>query len=126
MGLDRLKGHFLGAAVGDYDNDGYDDLYLTAYRGGALLHNEKGKGFQDVTAQAGIKPQPWGTSAAFADVDGSGRLGLFIGNYASLRPAHRPAALQDVREDDRLRPALLPAGARASCIATWAAASSRT
>src|SRR5438270_845971 len=41
-GLDRLRGHFLGCAVGDYDNDGFPDIYLTAYHGGALLHNEQG------------------------------------------------------------------------------------
>ena len=59
----RCTGHFLGCAVGDYDNDGYDDLYISGYRTGLLLHNEEGKGFRDVTQAAGLKPQPWGTSA---------------------------------------------------------------
>ncbi|HLV81518.1 MAG TPA: CRTAC1 family protein [Chthonomonadaceae bacterium] len=111
-GLDKLHGHFLGCAVGDYDNDGFDDIYLSAYRGGVLLHNEareqgtgnreQGTGnrrrqsqhptpntrlFRDVTQQAGIKPQPWGTSAAFADIDGSGRLSLYIGNYVRFGPS---------------------------------------
>lgn len=87
MGLDKLKGHFLGCAVGDYDNDGFDDLYISGYRTGLLLHNEGGKGFRDVTAQAGLKPQPWGTSAAFAEtVPGSGRLDLFVANYAKFGP----------------------------------------
>ncbi|HLV81510.1 MAG TPA: CRTAC1 family protein [Chthonomonadaceae bacterium] len=89
-GLDRLKGHFLGCAVGDYDNDGFDDIYLSAYRGGALLHNEGGKGFRDVTQQAGIKPQPWTTSATFVDVDNDGLLDLFIGNYAIFGPNTQP------------------------------------
>jgi hypothetical protein len=80
-GLDALHGHFLGCAVGDYDNDGYDDLYISAYRGGLLLHNEGGKRFQDVTAQSGIAPQRWGTSCTFVDLDGDGKLDLYICNY---------------------------------------------
>jgi hypothetical protein len=85
-GLDRLRGHFLGCAVGDYDRDGFDDLYLSAYRGGVLLHNDGGKHFVDVTRQAGIEPQPWGTSCAFADVDGDGYLDLYIANYVEFDP----------------------------------------
>ncbi len=87
-GLDTLQGHFLGCAVGDYDNDGYDDLYITAYRGGVLLHNEGGKRFTDVTKAAGLLPQPWGTSCAFAETrPGSGLLDLYVANYAHFDPA---------------------------------------
>jgi hypothetical protein len=90
-GLDTLSGHFLGCAVGDYDNDGYPDLYLSAYRGGVLLHNEAGKRFHDVTAQAGLTPQPWGTSCAFGETTpGSGRLDLFISNYVDFGPDTDP------------------------------------
>jgi hypothetical protein len=94
-GLDKIHGNFLGCAVGDYDNDGYDDIYLTAYRGGALLHNEHGTGFKDVTKDAGIAPQPWGTSAGWADIDGSGRLSLYIGNYAVFGPTTKPQLCPD-------------------------------
>jgi enediyne biosynthesis protein E4 len=89
-GLDVLHGNFLGAAVGDYDNDGYADVYICAYRGGLLLHNEHGTRFADVTSAAGLKPQPWGTTAAFVDLDGRGRLSLYVGNYAVFGPETRP------------------------------------
>ncbi|HEV2471770.1 MAG TPA: VCBS repeat-containing protein, partial [Chthonomonadales bacterium] len=90
VGLDKLKGHWLGCAVGDYDNDGFDDIYLTAYRGGALLHNEGGKRFRDVTAASGIPPQPWATSAAFVDVNNDGLLDLFICDYVKFGPHTKP------------------------------------
>lgn len=89
-GLDQVKGYFLGCAVGDYDNDGYDDVYLTAYRGGALLHNEGGKRFVDVTQASGIKAQPWSTSASWVDVDRDGKLDLYICDYADFGPQTKP------------------------------------
>ena len=96
MGLDKLSGHFLGCAVGDYDNDGYDDVYVTAYRGGVLLHNEAGKRYRDVTRTAGIKAQPWGTSVGWAETTpGSGRLDLFVCNYAAFDPAVSPKLCKD-------------------------------
>ncbi|WP_044948851.1 CRTAC1 family protein [Chthonomonas calidirosea] len=94
-GLDKLHGHFLGCAVGDYDNDGYVDIYLTAYRGGALLHNEGGSHFREVTAQSGIAPQPWGTSAAWVQTTNSGYLDLIIGNYAVFGPHVTPQLCTD-------------------------------
>jgi len=90
-GLDTLRGHFLGCAVGDYDNDGFEDIYVSGYRTGLLLHNEGGRRFTDVTARAGLKAQPWGTSAAFAEIiPGSGRLDLFVGNYVRFGPQTVP------------------------------------
>jgi enediyne biosynthesis protein E4 len=85
-GLDRLRGHFLGCAVGDYDNDGYDDVYLSGWRTGVLLHNEHGRGFRDVTREAGLAPQPWGTSCAWGDLDGDGYLDLYVCNYVEFGP----------------------------------------
>ena len=85
-GLGTLKGHFLGCAVGDYDNDGWPDVYLSAYRGGALLRNQKGGRFRNITRESGIASQPWGTSCAWGDVNNDGRLDLYIGNYVKFGP----------------------------------------
>ena len=89
-GVAKLSGGFLGCAVGDYDNDGFPDVYLTAYRGGALLHNQNGQTFSDVSKAAHIPAQPWATSAAWADVDGNGTLDLFVGNYVKFGPNTKP------------------------------------
>lgn len=76
------QGYFLGCAVGDYDNDGYQDIYLTGYRDGRLFKNMSGKKFTDVTAGSGLTKQPWGTSATFADFNRDGMLDLYVANYA--------------------------------------------
>jgi len=74
-----------GGAVGDIDNDGDLDVYINGYRTGYLWRNT-GNGFEDVTAQSGIPIQPWGTSAAFADIDLDGKSDLIIANYVSYNP----------------------------------------
>ncbi len=84
-GLDALHADFHGCAVGDYDNDGWEDVYLSGYHTGVLLHNENGH-FRDVTAEAGLKPQDWGSSCAWADVNGDGKLDLYVGNYVRFGP----------------------------------------
>jgi hypothetical protein len=71
----------MGVAVADFDNDGREDVYVTALEGDRLFHNE-GKGrFKDVTAASGIKNASFGTSAAWLDYDKDGRLDLFVANY---------------------------------------------
>jgi len=72
----------MGAAVGDYDNDGWTDLYITTLGGNHLLRN-KGGHFSDVTAGAGVAglDEDWSTAAAFIDYDNDGDLDLFVGNY---------------------------------------------
>ena len=80
-GVATLSGDFLGCAIGDADNDGFPDIYLSGYREGRLLHNERGEKFRDVTAESGLKPQPFGTSCAWGDFDGDGRLDLYVANY---------------------------------------------
>lgn len=75
-----------GCAIGDIDNDGFPDIYLSGYRTAALLHNCGGKRFVDITREAGLPMEPWGTSCAFVDLDGDGFLDLVVGNYARFSP----------------------------------------
>ncbi len=84
--LRGVHGHFLGCAVGDYDGDGFVDLYLSGYHEGRLLHNKAGKGFRDVTAASGLKPQPWGTACAWTDMNADGKQDLIVGNYVAFDP----------------------------------------
>ena len=79
-GLD-IEIHGMGVAVGDYDNDGRDDLYITAVDGDHLFHNEGGGHFRDVTKDAGIQNARFGSSAAWLDYDRDGKLDLFVSNY---------------------------------------------
>ncbi|HVG83204.1 MAG TPA: CRTAC1 family protein [Vicinamibacterales bacterium] len=79
-GLD-VELYGIGVAVGDYDNDGLGDVYLTALEGDRLFHNEGGGRFRDVTRASGIANTDFGTSAAWLDYDKDGRLDLFVANY---------------------------------------------
>ena len=76
----------MGVAVGDYDNDGFQDLYVTALEGDRLFRNEGGLRFRDVTRAAGIANAGFGTSAAWLDFDRDGRLDLFVANYVQWSP----------------------------------------
>jgi hypothetical protein len=79
-GLD-VEMYGIGVAVADYDNDGRDDVYITALGGDHLFHNEGHGKFKDVTAASGIKNASFGTSAAWLDYDRDGKLDLFVANY---------------------------------------------
>jgi len=80
-GID-VQAYGMGIAAGDYDNDGFVDLYRTGLKGAVLLHNNGNGTFTDVTAKAGAgDPDGWGVSSAFVDYDRDGFLDLFVGNY---------------------------------------------
>ena len=79
-GLD-IEIYGFGVAIGDYDNDGREDVYLTALGGDHLFHNEGGGKFRDVTKEAGIANSAFATSAAWFDFDRDGKLDLFVANY---------------------------------------------
>ncbi len=86
-GLD-VEMHGMGVAIGDYDNDGRDDVYITALDGDHLFHNLGNGKFQDVTKAAGIQNASFGTSAAWLDYDRDGKLDLFVANYVQWTPAN--------------------------------------
>ena len=71
----------MGVAVGDYDNDGYDDLYVTGYGGNHLYHNNGNGTFTDVTIQSGTGGSGWSTSATWVDLDNDGLLDLIVLRY---------------------------------------------
>jgi enediyne biosynthesis protein E4 len=79
-----------GVAAGDYDNDGFPDLYLTFYGRNILFHNNGNGTFTDVTARAGVAGGGWSTSAAWADYDNDGRLDLFVARYIAFDTASAP------------------------------------
>lgn len=76
----------VGATVGDYDNDGDIDLYITNFGADQLYRNNGDGTFTDITKQAQVQNDKWGTSCAFADVDNDGDLDLYITNYAKYNP----------------------------------------
>jgi hypothetical protein len=83
-------GYGQGVAVGDYDNDGDEDLYVTGLGANHLYRNEGDGRFTDVTAEAGVAGGEWSTSAAFVDVDHDGRLDLFVDRYMSWSFSFNP------------------------------------
>ncbi len=74
-------GYGMGVAVADYDNDGFEDLYVTAYGGNKLYHNNGNGTFTDVTQKAGVAGGGWSTSSAWVDLDGDGFLDLVVLRY---------------------------------------------
>ena len=96
-GLD-VAGYGMGATVGDVDNDGLPDLFLTEYGAVRLFLNRGGGRFTDVTRAAGLDNSRWSTAASFLDYDRDGWLDLFVGNYVDYLPEHQcfdPAGAPD-------------------------------
>jgi|ERR1700733_1795137 len=82
-----------GVCVGDYDNDGWDDLYVTYYGRNILYHNNGDGTFTDVSKKAGVAGtgKDWGTGCAFVDYDRDGHLDLMVANYVDFDLASAPA-----------------------------------
>ena len=90
-----------GVCVGDYDNDGFEDLYVTYYGKNILYHNNGNGTFTDVSEKAHVagSGKAWGTGCAFVDYDRDGKLDLFVANYVdydsatALAPGERPSCM---------------------------------
>ena len=76
-------GYGMGVAIADYDNDGYEDVFVTAYGGNRLYHNNGNCTFTDVTEKAGVAGEGWSTSAAWVDLDNDGLLDLVVDRYVT-------------------------------------------
>ena len=84
------RGWGMAIAVGDYDNDGLPDLYVSGYGHNVLYHNLGGCRFEDVTARAGVQVGGFSTGAAWADYDRDGHLDLFVARYVKADLNHLP------------------------------------
>jgi hypothetical protein len=94
----------MGVAVGDYDNDGRLDLYVTNFGSSVLYHNNGDGTFTDVTRAAGVDNGRWGTSAAWLDYDRDGYLDLFIANYVDFTVANNKLCYDPVGTRDYCAP----------------------
>jgi hypothetical protein len=88
----------MGVAVGDYDNDGWPDLFVTSYGNCILYRNNRDGTFTDVTKNAGLETPGWTTSAVWFDYDNDGRLDLFVGSYVDYGKTER-SLCDDQRSD---------------------------
>ena len=80
----QADGYGMGVAVGDYDGDGFPDLYVTQYGGSILYHNNGDGTFTDVTEKAGVAAPGWSSSAVWFDYDNDGRLDLFVCRFVDF------------------------------------------
>ena len=78
-------GFAMGGAVGDYNNDGWPDMYVTCLGGNVLYRNNGDGTFTDVTKRAGVADGRWSAGAAFGDYDGDGFLDLLVANYVDFK-----------------------------------------
>ncbi len=122
-GLDHT-GWGMGVCVADYDNDGFDDLYVTYYGGNVLYHNNGNGTFTDVTEKAGVRGGGWGMGCGFGDYDNDGHLDLYVADYLDvdilkLGEHGQRAQLHLPWNLDLLRPARPARGARLPLPQQW-------
>ncbi len=86
----RARGWGMGTCIADYDNDGFQDVYVTAFGPNVLLRNKGDGTFADVTARAGVGDARWSTNCAFGDYDRDGNLDLYVANYLAFDEARIP------------------------------------
>ena len=89
------RGWGMGVAVGDFNNDGLPDLYVTGYGGGALYQNLGGCKFKDVTKEAGVRAEGFQQGAAWGDYDRDGKVDLFVARYLHFDVFHIPDAIKN-------------------------------
>ncbi len=106
-GLDA-RGYGMGVAVGDYDGDGFQDLYVTNYGPNELWRNLGDGTFADVTEEAGVGDPLWGTSAAFFDADADGDLDLYVVNYVEFDLERNPRCFAPSSRRDYCGPSAFP------------------
>ncbi len=99
----------MGMAVGDFDGDGRDDLFLTGWRDQRLYRNRGGGTFEDVTDRAGLRSRLWTSSAAWADLDGDGDLDLYVVGYLDFDADHAPFCAAPDGQRDYCGPEDFPA-----------------
>src|SRR5579863_1833515 len=102
-------GYSTGVAVGDYDNDGFEDLFVAGYGRSTLYHNNGDGTFTDVTSSAGVAGSGWMTSAAWVDYDNDGRLDLVVARYMQwdfddIYCGHREEGLRSFCHPDLFKP----------------------
>ena len=96
----------LGCAVGDYDNDGNDDIYITALEGSHLFRNLGNGKFADVTARAGVRDPGFATGAVWFDYDNDGKLDLFVSHYVEWSVATDQTCSLDTKNKSYCTPEL--------------------
>ncbi len=97
-----------GVTVGDFDRDGWPDLFVAGFHGCQLFRNNQQGGFEDVTEAAGLKIDRWAVAAAWLDINNNGWLDLYVITYCDWLPDHRRRCMNDQQLRDICGPSLFP------------------
>jgi len=106
LGDDRLYTH--GCTVGDFDRDGWPDLFVAGFHGARLYRNLHSGRFEDATEKSSITVDNWAVTGAWADVDNDGWLDLYVVTYCDCVPDHRRTCLNDLKMHDVCGPTSFP------------------